>query len=51
MDKITNIQPIETFEIQSSPNDKNVCKMNPMRFVLLISVFMILLYIVQFKIN
>jgi hypothetical protein len=42
---------IETFEIQTTHNNNNVCKMDPMLFFIAILVFTIFMYIVQFKIN
>jgi hypothetical protein len=42
---------VETFEIYSGHDNKFVCKMDPMLFLLVIMVFMILLYIIHFKIN
>ena len=42
---------VETFEIYSGPDNKYVCRMDPMLFLLAIMVMAILLYIVQFKIN
>ena len=42
---------VETFEIYSGPDNNFVCKMDPMLFLLTIMVFVILLYIVHFKIN
>jgi hypothetical protein len=42
---------VETFEIFSDPDNKITCRIDPMLFLLIIMVFAILLYIIQFKIN
>jgi hypothetical protein len=42
---------IETFEIQTSYNNENVCKIDPMLFLVIIMILTIFLYIVQFKIK
>lgn len=42
---------VETFEIYSGHDNKFVCKMDPMLFLLVIMVITIFLYIIQFKIN
>ena len=42
---------VETFEIQTSHNDNNVCKMDPMLFLGLILIFTIFMYIIQFKLK
>ena len=40
---------IETFEIYSQHNPNTVCKMDPMLFLVLASIFAIILYIMQLK--
>lgn len=42
---------IETFEIQTSHDNNNVCKMDPMLFFMVIMIFTIFIYIVQFKVK
>ncbi len=42
---------IETFEIQTLHDNNNVCKMDPMLFCIVIMVFTIFIYIVQFKVK
>jgi hypothetical protein len=42
---------IETFEIQTLHDNTFVCKMDPMLFLIGIMIIIILLYIMQFKVN
>jgi hypothetical protein len=42
---------IETFEIETTYDNNNVCKMDPMLFLIVIMVFAIFIYIVQFKVK
>jgi hypothetical protein len=42
---------IETFEIYSKHNDNNVCRMDPMLFLVSIMMTVLILYIIQFKIQ
>lgn len=42
---------IETFEIYSGTDNNFVCRMDPMLFLLVIMITIILLYIIQFKAN
>jgi hypothetical protein len=42
---------LETFELQTIYNNDKVCKMDPMLFLVVVMVFAIILYIVQFKIK
>lgn len=42
---------IETFEIQTIYNNENVCKIDPMLFLVIIMMVAIFFYIVQFKIK
>lgn len=42
---------IETFEIYSKHNNNNVCRMDPMLFLLSIMTTVLILYIIQFKIQ
>lgn len=42
---------VETFEIHSGLDNNFICRMDPMLFLLVVMVILILLYIIQFKIN